>query len=331
MHHSNNLTVGQAARAQFLVSASAVGIVAVDEQGIIRSCNPAAEKLLNRPANDLVGHPLGFPTTVDDTREIDVMLPDASIRTVQMRVSTTTWEGQQLYITALHDPGMPHAPDWEQHSMAISIIAHELDNPLAAIRIATNRLRHDTTDRTDLLDAIDNRLTHMHTLIDKLRTAARIDFQQTRLPTEPVRVFDLLMTRLHTLAENAHDVDLSCDPDITVLANPTELAQMLDNYLSNALTHGHSPVHIQVVEHDPWVTVKVHDQGPGVPEEFQPRLFERFQTDCHNNHTAGTGLGLWITRNLARAHGGDAWYEPARPHGACFCIRLPAPQPPLIL
>jgi signal transduction histidine kinase len=73
------------------------------------------------------------------------------------------------------------------------------------------------------------------------------------------------------------------------------------------------------------VLVTVSDSGPGVPDDLRPRLFQRFAAGRQHG---GTGLGLFIVRELARAHGGDAWYEPGPGGGgACFGLSLPVAPP----
>ena len=107
-----------------------------------------------------------------------------------------------------------------------------------------------------------------------------------------------------------------------VLADPDRLAQSLDNLIGNALRHGASPVQVRVAPGPAMVEIRVSDLGPGVTAEMQPRLFERFAT---GDTKAGTGLGLFIVRELARAQGGEASYEPGsheEPAGA-FVISLP--------
>ncbi len=328
-------TAASQRRGQPSVSAAAVGIVAVDQNGIICSCNPAAEKLLGRSASTLLGRPLGFPTSVDQAYDIDLALPDGSARTVEMRVSSTTWNGQPLFITALHDPDSTQFDVGNEPDVSIAVTAHELGKPLAAVDLAVHQLRHDTiltTEQAALVDRIDERTRHMQALVRQLRTASRIDAQQTHVTTEPVPLFEFLLERLHELHKLSQDVRLSCPAGVVVDANRNELAQIVDNYLSNALTHGRPPVHVHVSALPRgWVTIRVYDHGPGVPAHFQPRLFKRFaRLTSTQQQDDGTGLGLWITRNLARAHGGEAWYEPHNAHGgACFCVRLPAWTPPM--
>jgi signal transduction histidine kinase len=106
------------------------------------------------------------------------------------------------------------------------------------------------------------------------------------------------------------------------MADRDHLEQILVNYVSNALKYGESPVRIDAHRRHRWVEVVVADEGDGVPEEFVPRLFEKFAQAGRIRSGSGTGLGLSIVRGLARAQGGEAWYEPVEP-GSRFCVRLP--------
>jgi signal transduction histidine kinase len=91
------------------------------------------------------------------------------------------------------------------------------------------------------------------------------------------------------------------------------------NFVSNAMKYGRPPVRIDARRRHRFVEIVVADDGDGVPEAFIPRLFEKFAQA--GGGAPGTGLGLSIVRGLARAQGGDAWYEAGDP-GARFCVRL---------
>jgi signal transduction histidine kinase len=122
------------------------------------------------------------------------------------------------------------------------------------------------------------------------------------------------------------EVEVTGAADVEVVADRDRLAQSLDNLIGNALRHGASPVQVHVEPGPAMVEIRVSDLGPGVTEEMQPRLFERFAT---GDSQGGTGLGLFIVRELARAQGGDASYEPGsseKPAGA-FVISLPRARP----
>ncbi|BCJ47729.1 hypothetical protein GCM10010168_20880 [Actinoplanes ianthinogenes] len=313
------------------VAASADGIVAVDDQGIILLCNPAAEELFGRPAARLLGAPFGFPLAAG-TADIELVLPDGGIRVVTMRVTATVWGGRPLTVAALRDvTRSKHAEELltaalERQNSLVTVAAHELSSPLAAIAVLADVLRDPRarlTDRqrADVTDRIAERTRHLQLLVRKLLTAARIDATAEHT-TERVPVLACLLERLVAFEPSKPDVRLSCDPELAVFADRIQFAEMIANYLENAVAHGRPPIAVRAAQAAESVEIRVCDAGPGVPSEFVPRLFERFARAAAPG-TAGSGLGLWIVRNFARANGGEAWYESADHIGPCFCLRLP--------
>jgi signal transduction histidine kinase len=325
---------------QLIVAASADGIVAVDDQGIIRVCNQAAQELLARPAGELVGAPFGFPVVAGRAAEVELMLPGGGERVVEMRATTATLEGQRLHIAALRD--VTHRKQAERdlqaalehQNVVLAIAAHELHNPLAAISVLAHVLQdqHDTmtaAQRARIIDQIAERTARLQLLVRKLLTASSIDAAGPRPVPGPVPVLEIIVEQLADINAKPGEIQVSCPPDLTVIADRAEISTMLANYLDNALTYAGPPVEIQAAERDGCAEIRVTDHGPGVPASFIPHLFERFTRAPETEHKAdGTGLGLWIVRTFAHANSGDAWYEPSRAGGSSFCLRLPLAQAP---
>jgi signal transduction histidine kinase len=317
-----------------IVSVSADGIVAVDGQGIVRLCNPAAAELFARSAQDLVGAPFGFPIVAGAATEIDLVLPGGGRRVVEMRVTVTTLEGEPLYVAALRDVTRRSHTEGElaaaldRQNVAVSIAAHELHNPLAAISVLVDLLRDHLValaeeQKADIVDRIADRTARLQGLVRKLLTASTIDAKGASARVERVTVLEVILERLGELDRRSKDVRLSCSAELVALVDRKEFAAMLDNYLENALAYGRPPIDVSVCGYEDRVDVRVCDHGAGVPKDFVPRLFERFSREPRvDRETEGTGLGLWIVRRLAQGNGGDAWYETGENGGACFCLRL---------
>jgi PAS domain S-box-containing protein len=217
----------------------------------------------------------------------------------------------------------------EDQSQFLAVTAHELRTPIGVLGGSAETLsRHwkDLTDeeRTELFDAMTSSRNRLRRLLADLLTASRLQASALEIHAGPVRVADVVADAVATVQSTEPTADIRYDgpPDVTVRGDRDRLAQAVDNLLTNAMRHGVPPVTVTVVAGEETVEIRVSDEGAGVRPTAQDRLFERFAT---GRSKGGTGLGLFIVRELARAHGGEAFYEPASvatPSGA-FVIRLP--------
>jgi PAS domain S-box-containing protein len=215
----------------------------------------------------------------------------------------------------------------------LAVTAHELRTPVGVLGGSADMLsKHwaELTDdeHTELLESMASSAGRLRRLLGDLLTASRLQNSSLRLDPHRVDVETLLVAATVAARRTYPDAEFEVDaePDLTVVADSDRLSQALDNLIGNALRHGASPVRVSATGEGPTVRICVTDSGAGVPAAMRSRLFERFTT---GEAKGGTGLGLFIVRELARAHGGDASYEPGSPdHPAgAFVITLPAAGP----
>ncbi|GGJ31049.1 sensor histidine kinase [Paenarthrobacter histidinolovorans] len=210
--------------------------------------------------------------------------------------------------------------------------SHELRTPLTAIRGYTELLRMTesfTDDGRKSLARVQSQSERMTTLVEDLLLLARLDEGQ------PVKVTDVDLTQLvvETVSDEKvmapdHIWQLSLpDEPITVRGDATQLHQVLANLLSNARKHtdpGTTVVTGVMLSADGSAIVTVTDNGPGIPDDFQGRIFSRFaRADAARSGSEGTsGLGLSIVESIVEAHGGSVEVT-SRPGRTEFAVRLP--------
>ncbi|WP_284975649.1 HAMP domain-containing sensor histidine kinase [Arthrobacter sp. efr-133-TYG-104] len=211
--------------------------------------------------------------------------------------------------------------------------SHELRTPLTAIRGYTELLRMTesfTDDGRKSLARVQSQSERMTTLVEDLLLLARLDEGQ------PLHVTDVDLTQL--VIETVNDEKVMApdhhwqlrlpDEPISVRGDATQLHQVMANLLSNARKHtdqGTTVVTGVSLSADGSAVVTVTDNGPGIPEDFQRRIFSRFaRADAARSGSEGTsGLGLSIVESIVQAHGGNVEVT-SRPGRTEFALRLPS-------
>jgi signal transduction histidine kinase len=218
----------------------------------------------------------------------------------------------------------------------VSMVAHELRGPLTVISgYATMIARGDLGEPPEPwqrpLGFLVEHSARMRRLVDDLLLAARLSSGRQVPAPQRVDLRTAVTSALERATPGAElagarlDAALAEEP-VTVLVDPEHLATILDNLLSNALAYGGSPARVAVtVMRNGGATVLVTDNGPGVPEDMRERIFERFVRIEGSGAPAGTGLGLYISRELAAQFGGRLSVETSDPgRGTTFALHLPA-------
>lgn len=208
---------------------------------------------------------------------------------------------------------------WRAAIMAT--LAHDVRSPLTSIVGALEIIDDDpatTAHHRVLVQGATRQATRILRLATGLLEVERVDQGRLMLDRHDLRLVDLLSDI--AVAHPAIDLELDVRSDLSVWADRERLEQILVNLANNAARHGAPPVTISATSDAAGVDISVRDHGDGVPADDVEHLFERFSSADHSPQSVG--LGLWIVRLLAEAHGGSVTYAPAHP-GADFLVHLP--------
>jgi signal transduction histidine kinase len=201
-------------------------------------------------------------------------------------------------------------------------ISHELSSPLTPLagylKILHGEKLGPLTDRQKrVVESMMQSADRLSRTIDNLADFAVLETGTYRVRSEPVKavaVAEHLVESLQTSTAKQKRVHLELvarDPELTLSADPSRLAQALSNLIENAVNvspHG-GEVLIEIRALDGFVRFAIYDQGPGIPPEDQPRIFEPFFQARDARHAAIVGLGLPVARKIAEAHGGRVLVE----------------------
>ncbi len=212
-------------------------------------------------------------------------------------------------------------------------IAHELRTPLSVQRVNLEAMLDGVYPLdNENLEKVLAQNTLLARLVQDLRTLTLADAGELRLEKTRVQLFDLverLRERFQPQADRKGVRIFSITPEnpLYVQADPQRLEQILSNLLDNALRHTprDGTIRLTVSHEKNHSVIEVHDSGPGIPEEAQPYVFERFYRSDkgRTREEGGSGLGLAIARKLAEAHAGTLTAANHPQGGAVFRLSLP--------
>src|SRR6266536_878570 len=311
-----------------IIQLAAGGIVLLDADARVRLWNPAMERIRGVPADQALGHRhddlLAGPDSSGARATLDRLLagtgPDNPYASVEVKITTS--EGIEHWLCCDHslqfEGGAWTADVITVHDVTslreverakadfVATVSHELRTPITPIKGYVELLRAKGQSMTEELRQ------------DVLRTVA----ERTNLVEVTRRTAaDWLRAPTHRL-----QLDLPAEP-LEISADPLRLSQILANLLSNAHKYSppDAPIHLRLWRDGGWARVAVVDQGRGIPDEELERIFDKFHRveDPMTMSAGGTGLGLYIARELARAMGGEVEADSAPERGSTFTVRLP--------
>ncbi|MBM7516717.1 hybrid sensor histidine kinase/response regulator [Nocardioides nitrophenolicus] len=329
-------------------------IFLLDVDGRVASWNAGAEYIKGYSAAEIVGQHFRvfYPTAEQASRHpehnLEMALRDGVYAEEGWRVrrdGSTFWA--RVVITAVYDDDGRHRGfakvtrdqteqraheeerrrALEQQAHLLTVTAHELRTPAAVIDGAVAMLRDgdelDPQRREQVLDAMSSSVLRLQRLITDLGTASDVQAEALALAPESMSLGSALSAsadRVRAAHGSSARIQVRVDRDVDLVADPSRLGQALDNLLENAIRHGRPPVAVVGERTARGVRIAVSDGGTGVQPRLAGRLFDRF---AHAGPAAGTGLGLYLVREIARLHGGEASYVEDDSGRPSFVLDLP--------
>jgi len=215
----------------------------------------------------------------------------------------------------------------------LQLAAHDLRAPLAVVKAYVEYVQEEPAldaEAKHILDTALARIDHMARLIDNLLDVERIESGQVTLRREPLDLAAVVEEVVASFAPTARSAELALDWNVSPgVVHPSAdrdlIAQALANLLGNAVkfTPAGGRVAVRAFRQDSEVVVEVEDTGPGIPEEDQPRLFQRFWRGTNTRRQQATGLGLSIVKAIVDQHGGHAYCRSRSGQGSTFGFTLP--------
>lgn len=327
----------ETAKLQAVVDHATDGICVVDRRGRIRLWSPAAERItgLRQPSGrelpEIAARIVSVPA---DTHGHELEFERADGQSLSLHVTRVDVPGTAATsVITIRDMTRERRAE-RMKADFIATVSHELRTPITPIKGYADLLRRrwdrmSEEKRASVLDTIEERANHLTRLVDDLLIAARAS-TETNLSVDLQRIdlSEVVTEASAGFPEADGRLSLEVAGPVWVRADRTRVVQIISNLLTNALkyTPAGAPIEIVLVPGDP-VEVQVTDHGPGIAANEQERVFERFYRieDPLTMRTGGSGLGLHISRELARAMGGDVRLASTPGEGSTFTLQL-APE-----
>lgn len=328
------------------------GVIVVSPRGMLRLINPAACKMLDIPSTSYVGQPLKevvtnapiielFQETWKSNSEITKEVSfDNGRRIFQAETSMMGDENGETHSLVAIFNDITEIRQVERMKTAfVSTVSHELRTPLTSIKGFTATLIDDTEGiyddetRMEFYNIIDTECDRLTRLITDLLNVSRIESGRgIDIIVSDVNLHELAtqVTRSQQTYTDRHKVFTTIPEDFPLLqADSDKITQILDNLIGNAVKYSPNGGNVIVAVEDegPTIRLDISDEGLGIPDHHRDKIFQRFHMvddDVDHKAVKGTGIGLYLVKHLAQAHGGDVFLSRSEVgKGSTFSVRLP--------
>jgi two-component system phosphate regulon sensor histidine kinase PhoR len=330
------------------------GVLVVDAEGRTQLANQALRRVFRLPET-VIGRPVAEILPADELAPlwrqlrkgappgtVEITLPRLEQRVFEIHLAPLQPEGGRPRgaVLAFHDLTRMRRLEQARQDF-VANVSHELRTPLSLIKGFVETLLDGAIENPEVaprfLRNVAKHTDRLVLLIEDLLAVSRLESRQVRLDRRSVSPRRLTQCVFDDLESRARQRETRLFNQVAgswrVFADPDRLQQVLWNLIENAIKYGRVGGRVTAGARratDGLVEIWVRDDGPGIPREARPRLFERFyRADrARSRETGGTGLGLSIVKHIVQLHGGRVWVESAMQRGSTFSFTLPEADAP---
>ncbi|SHM99736.1 Bacteriophytochrome (light-regulated signal transduction histidine kinase) [Pseudomonas asturiensis] len=218
----------------------------------------------------------------------------------------------------------------------VAVVSHDLRNPMTVISMLCGMMQksfssdgpHTSRRISSAIDTMQQAASRMNVLLEDLLDTSKIEAGRYTITPQPLEVSQIFEEAYSLLAPLAMDksieISFDAEPDLKVKADPERLFQVLSNLIGNAIkfTPKLGKIGVAAMSSGEEIVFTVRDSGEGIPPDQLPHIFERYWTVKEGN-PSGTGLGLYISQGIIKAHGGVLAAESEVGHGSEFRFTVP--------
>ena len=218
----------------------------------------------------------------------------------------------------------------------VAVVSHDLRNPMTIISMLCGMMQkafssdgpHTSRRITSAIDTMQQASSRMNVLLDDLLDTSKIEAGRYTISPQPLDVSQIFEEALSLLAplalDKAVELTFHAEPDLKIHADPERLFQVLSNLIGNAIkfTPAQGKIGVAAMSNGDDIVFSVRDSGKGIAPEQLPHIFDRYWTAKEGN-ALGTGLGLYISQGIIKAHGGQLLAESTLGEGSEFRFTVP--------